>query len=216
MHSPSTAQGRWKLRSQPVSWHVMVAPFSPQTKQSWKEQRSPRQQQPQGLHSQPHTAGQGAGCGCCWVTARRSTWRMRLLCWSLCGAAGSKTFAPELAGRAGISFLGSGLSSRKPLLAQISLFMSGPHLPYCLPDCASNMLREKSHECLIFRLLLKQVVGKKLRKREDEELMRRVWQGLPVRKLEGALGELTRQNTWAQSPCFSSLCPQISGSASVR
>uniref|UniRef100_A0A8C2T248 Uncharacterized protein n=1 Tax=Coturnix japonica TaxID=93934 RepID=A0A8C2T248_COTJA len=37
-HSPSSAQGRWKLRSQPVSAQLMVAPLSPQTKQCWKEQ----------------------------------------------------------------------------------------------------------------------------------------------------------------------------------
>lgn len=31
MHSPSLAQGRWKLRAQPLSAHVMAAPLSPQT-----------------------------------------------------------------------------------------------------------------------------------------------------------------------------------------
>ena len=36
-HSPSEAQGRWKLRSQPVSAQVMKAPLLPQTKQCWKE-----------------------------------------------------------------------------------------------------------------------------------------------------------------------------------
>ena len=216
-HPPSTAQGRWKLRSQPVSQQVMAAPLSPQTKQCWKEHSSPHQRQPQGLPSQPHASGQGAGCGRCWVTPRRCARRTRLLCWSLCGAAGSQASAPELAGRAGISFLGSGLSSRKPLLAQISLFLSGPHLLRCPLDCTSNILGEKSHEAYFLDPLLKKLVGKKLQKRKDEELMRRVWQGLPVGKLEeGAPEELTRQNTWAQSPRFCSLCPQVSGSASAR
>uniref|UniRef100_A0A8V0XRT8 Uncharacterized protein n=1 Tax=Gallus gallus TaxID=9031 RepID=A0A8V0XRT8_CHICK len=41
MHSPSAAQGRWKLRSQPLSAHVMAAPLSPQTQHCWKEQKSP-------------------------------------------------------------------------------------------------------------------------------------------------------------------------------
>ena len=60
-HSPSEAQGRWKLRSQPASAQVMVAPKLPQTKQSWKEQSSPHQQQAQGLRSRPRTSGQGTG-----------------------------------------------------------------------------------------------------------------------------------------------------------
>ena len=34
MHSPSKAQGKWKLRSQPGSAQVMLAPRLPQTKQS--------------------------------------------------------------------------------------------------------------------------------------------------------------------------------------
>ena len=33
MHCPSSVQGRWKLRSQPVSAQLMVAPLPPQTKQ---------------------------------------------------------------------------------------------------------------------------------------------------------------------------------------
>ena len=41
MHSPSLAQGRWKLRAQPLSAHVMAAPLSPQTQHCWKEQNSP-------------------------------------------------------------------------------------------------------------------------------------------------------------------------------
>ena len=39
-HSPSMAQGRWKLREQLPSMHVMVAPLSPQTKHCWKEQNN--------------------------------------------------------------------------------------------------------------------------------------------------------------------------------
>lgn len=37
MHSPSMAQGRWKLRTQPNSAQLMVAPLPPQTKHCWKE-----------------------------------------------------------------------------------------------------------------------------------------------------------------------------------
>ena len=43
---------------------------------------------------------------------------------SWAGAAGSKTFVPELLGGGGPSFLGSGLSSPKPLLTQSSLTLS--------------------------------------------------------------------------------------------
>ena len=58
-HSPSSAQGRWKLRSQPVSAQLMVAPLPPQTKQCWKEQSSPHQRWARGLRGQPHFSGQG-------------------------------------------------------------------------------------------------------------------------------------------------------------
>ena len=39
----------------------------------------PPQRQAQGLRGQPHASGQGAGCGHCWLTPRRSAWRTRLL-----------------------------------------------------------------------------------------------------------------------------------------
>lgn len=58
-HSPSTAQGRWKLQSHSVSLQAMVAPLSPQTKQSWKGQSIPLER-PLGIHSQPQASGQGA------------------------------------------------------------------------------------------------------------------------------------------------------------
>ena len=51
---------------------------------------------------------------------------------------------------------------------------------------------------------------------KGEELMRREWQGLPTAMLEGGPVQLTRQKTWAQSPCFSRLSPQMFGSASAR
>ena len=73
-HSPSEAQGRWKLWSQPASAQVMVAPKLPQTKQSWKEQRGPHQQQAQGLRSGPRTSGQGTACGQGWVALCRAAW----------------------------------------------------------------------------------------------------------------------------------------------
>jgi len=40
--------------------------------------------------------------------------------------------------------------------------------------------------------------------------------GTACQKAGGSREELTRQNSWAQSPCFCSLRPQISGSASAR
>ena len=81
MHSPSSVQGRWKLRSQPVSAQVMAAPLPPQTKQFWKEQSSPHQRWAQGLCGQPHFSRQGAGCGHCCLTLRRAAWQMRLVCY---------------------------------------------------------------------------------------------------------------------------------------
>lgn len=214
-HSPSEAQGRWKLRSQPVSRHVMVAPLSPQTKQCWKDHSVPISSSPRASRALPRC---WAGCWM-WLLLGHTLqicWWMGLLCWTLCGAAGSKTFVPELVGRAGISFLMSGLSSHKPLLAQMYLFLSGPHLLCCPVDCMSNILREKSPESDFFDTLLRKLVGKKLQKRKNEELMRTLCQGLPGRKLEGAPGELTRQNSWARSLSASSLCPQVSGSAAAR
>ena len=74
MQSPSEAQGRWKLRLQPDSAQVMVAPKLPQTKQSWKEQSSPHQQQAQGPRSGPRTSGQGTACGQGWVALCRAAW----------------------------------------------------------------------------------------------------------------------------------------------
>lgn len=103
-HSPSEAQGRWKLRSHPFCWQVMAAPVSPQTKQRWKEQSSPPQRQAQGLRGWPHASGPGAGCGHCWLTARRSAWSTKLWpvpeplrsCWE-------QAFVPELV--EGLGFL---------------------------------------------------------------------------------------------------------------
>ena len=97
-HSPSEAQGRWKLRSQPVSAQVMKAPLLPQTKQCWKEQSSRRQWQAQGLCSGPCTTGQGTGCGQGWVGVCRAAWRTWLVCKPLL----------ELVGRAAIVFFGPG------------------------------------------------------------------------------------------------------------
>lgn len=74
MQSPFEVQGKWKLRSQPVSAQVMVAPKLPQTKQSWKEQSSPHQQQAQGPRSGPRTSGQGTACGQGWVALCRAAW----------------------------------------------------------------------------------------------------------------------------------------------
>ena len=74
MQSPFEVQGKWKLRSQPNAAQVMVAPVLPQTKQSWKEQRGPHQQQAQGLRSGPRTSGQGTACGQGWVALCRAAW----------------------------------------------------------------------------------------------------------------------------------------------
>lgn len=63
-------------------------------------------------------------------------------------------------------------------------------------------------------LLLGIPIGKTLQKRV--ELMRSVQQGLPVRKLQPAPEELTRQKRWAQIPLFLRLGPQMSGSACAQ
>lgn len=160
-HPPSVAQGRWNLRVQPISQQATVAPFSPHTEQAWKEQSSPHQRQSQGLHSQPHTSGQGAGCGRCWVTGCRSAWQSRFLCRSLCGAAGSKTFVPELVGGAGILFLASRLSSCKPLLPQISLIVSDSYHLGCMLHCMWNIQTKKSHLSFVLSSFSRKFIGKK-------------------------------------------------------
>lgn len=73
-HSPFEAQGRWKLRPQPGSAQVMLAPGLPQTKQSWKEQSISHQQQVKGLRSGPRTSVQGTGWGQGWVALCRAAW----------------------------------------------------------------------------------------------------------------------------------------------
>lgn len=50
-------------------------------------------------------------------------------------------FVPEQVGKAGIAALGSRLSSREHLLAQTSLFPSGPHLLGCPLDCVLYILQ---------------------------------------------------------------------------
>ena len=106
-HSPREAQGRWKLRSHPFSPQVMAAPISPQTKHRWKEHSSLAQGQAQGLHGRPLGSRQGAGCGHCWLPARRPAWCTRLVpgpeplwsCWE-------QAFVPELV--EGLGFLSAG------------------------------------------------------------------------------------------------------------
>lgn len=50
-------------------------------------------------------------------------------------------FVPEQVGKAGVGSLGSRLSLREHLLAQTSLFPSGPHLLGCLLDCVLYILQ---------------------------------------------------------------------------
>ena len=88
-HSPSSAQGRWKLRSQPVSAQLMEAPLPPQTKQCWKEQSSPHQRWARDLCGQPHSSRQGAGCGHRCLALCRAAWQTRLVC---CG--GTLSWSP--------------------------------------------------------------------------------------------------------------------------
>ena len=113
---------------------------------------------------------------------------------------GAKTFVPELGGRVGILFLASGLSSHKPLLAQITLIISDPHHLGCLPDCILNIHTEKCYLSFPLGPLWMNLVGKNLQKRGDKELMRGMWQGRCVTKMRPAPEELTRQKKWAQIP----------------
>ena len=101
-HSPSEAQGRWKLRSQPASAQVMVAPTLPQTKQSWKERAErppsaagsgPTQRAPHLWAGHRVRAGLGGTLQSCLVN------RARLQ---------EQDFLLGLAGRAGIAFFGPG------------------------------------------------------------------------------------------------------------
>ena len=62
-HSPSMAQGRWKLRSQPVSEHVMAAPLSPQTKHCWNEQNNPVSSRLGASMAGPTPLGRAQGVG---------------------------------------------------------------------------------------------------------------------------------------------------------
>lgn len=71
-------------------------------------------------------------------------------------------FVPEQVGKAGIASLGSKLSLREHLLAQTSLFLSGPHLLGCLPDCALYILCKKSYNSLQYVSTLIKAIRKKL------------------------------------------------------
>ena len=172
-HSPSEAQGRWKLRLHPLYRQVMVAPVSPQMKQRWKEHSSP-------LSGRLRAAWLAPG-----LWAGRRLWALLACTLQICLAheafacAGASVellgagVCPRAGGRAGISFLGSRRSSRKPLLVQNSLLLPGPYLLGCLLDCTSGVLNEKP----IPALLWKKPAGKKLQSREGQELVRSARKG---------------------------------------
>lgn len=213
-HSPREAQGRWKLRSHPFSPQAMAAPISPQTKHRWKEHSSLAQGQAPGPHGRPLGSRQGAGCGHCWLPARRPAWCTRLVpvpeplwsCWE-------QAFVPELV--EGLGFLSGGpggAPSRKRLLAPSSLLLPGPHLLACRLDCPSGVLSEKA----VPTLLWKKLAGEKLQSREGRELVTRSARKGPSPAESRRERELTRQYVWAQSPFAALLLPQIAGSASAR
>lgn len=168
-----------------------------------------------GPPEHPHSAGQGAGCGCCWVTSADllvdeapvldPLWS----CWK-------QDFSPR-AGWKGWDFfleVWAKLPQTSPGINLPVLVRSSPVvLPGWLyveyPQGEIPWVRLPLH-------LAEKACWQKTVKEKNKEPMRSMCQGLPGRKLEGALGELTRQNSWAQSPPASSLCPQTSGSAAAR
>lgn len=134
MHSPWVAQGRWKLRSQPISLQVMAAPLPPQTTHSCEEHRSLPQQQPQHLRRWLHGPGQGAECTRGWRQPPRLPGRGGSCAAAAAERLGPRPVPPSPVERAGICAPRRRLSSREPLLAQISLFLSGAHPLSCQLD----------------------------------------------------------------------------------
>ena len=121
----------------------------------------PHQQQAQGLHFWPHTSGQGAGCGhtlqSCLVDRAHLQWQ---------------DFVLEVVGRAAIASSVPRLSWYEPLGAQISLLRSGPHLLVCLLDFACEGSWVNAHSSLLCGAFIKRDVGKKLKERKEQHLMR--------------------------------------------
>ena len=91
-----------------------------------RAQRSP-QRQAQGLRGWPHTSGQGAGCGHCWLTAYTSAWHTRLLpvpgplwsCWE-------QVCVPELVEGLGFLSWGPGGAPTNPSWCKPALARSSP------------------------------------------------------------------------------------------
>lgn len=77
---------------------------------------------------------------------------------------------PRAGGRAGMSLLVSGRSSRKPLMVQTSLLLTGPHLLGCHLDCAPGVLNKKA----LPAPSRKKVSVKKLQSTKGWELIRKV------------------------------------------
>lgn len=105
--SLAAAQGRWDVWTQPARWQWMVAPLSCRRSTPGKGTSAPIS----SLHSQPHGSARCPVCGRCRVARCASAGWMRLLCWSICGAAGSETVVLQLLGRARISLSGCRLTS---------------------------------------------------------------------------------------------------------
>lgn len=161
---PSLAQGRWNHLSQFSSQHMMVAPVCPQTQQCCQEPSSSISSSLGASPGSPTAPGRAQDVATVGSQPTEPLWS----CWE-------PDFVPQpagwLASHTGLSFLGSGLSSGKPRLAQISLLLPGSHLLCCPPDCKLDISRQKAQESNMFIVLPKKQGGKKLQKRgeADEE-----------------------------------------------
>lgn len=142
--SPSRAQGRWKLCSQPASAQVMGAPVSPQMKQCWKEQSSAIRSRLGAFAAGPAPLGKAQDTG-----GRHWSWLE----------------GPGLLPR-------DQTKPEEPLLAQTSLLRSGPHLPLCLPDYALDVFRGHLCSSAHYCGLLEKAVGKCLLKTKEQDCVR--------------------------------------------
>lgn len=123
-HWPSEAQGKWKLRLQPASAQVMVAPKLPQTKQSWKSREAPISSRLRAYAAGPAPLGRAQGAG-------RAGWHSA----ELPGEQGSSTGAglsPGAGWKGWDCFLGTRLSSHKAPCSGLVLTVCAACIKVCM------------------------------------------------------------------------------------
>ena len=142
----------------------MAAPLSPQTQHCWKEQNSPISSRLRASISGPTPLGRaqvwallGHTLQSCLVDRAHLQWQ---------------DFVLDAAGRAALASSVPRLSWCEPLGAQISLLRSGPHLLVCLLDFACEGSWVNAHSSLLCGAFIKRDVGKKLKERKEQHLMR--------------------------------------------